>query len=129
HRNKQCCMVFTYVAGKEKKLPCPEARYQEVEITEDDHVYDILKKIDRLYLLPYKLTIFVAPDQEFHPKDTITTTTDFNAWDVCFPHDNSQPRRRYFGFVVKNLDHHFATLLEFCGICNRWGTHFESNCR
>ncbi|CAG8855726.1 23235_t:CDS:2, partial [Gigaspora margarita] len=27
------------------------------------------------------------------------------------------------------MDHHYATLIEFCGKCNRWGTHFESQCR
>ncbi|CAG8458823.1 20597_t:CDS:2 [Gigaspora margarita] len=31
-----------------KELPSLEARYQEIEITEDDRIYDILRKMDRL---------------------------------------------------------------------------------
>ncbi|RIB00133.1 hypothetical protein C2G38_2235503 [Gigaspora rosea] len=81
HRNLQCCLVYTYVVGKNKNLPSPEARYQEVEITEDDRIYDILRKMDRLYLIPYKVTIQVSPNNKFNPKETITTTTELNAWD------------------------------------------------
>ncbi|CAG8856999.1 25733_t:CDS:2, partial [Gigaspora margarita] len=46
--------IYTYIIGKNKNLNSPEARYQEVEITEDDRIYDILRKMDRIYLLPYK---------------------------------------------------------------------------
>ncbi|CAG8706117.1 34723_t:CDS:2 [Gigaspora margarita] len=58
--------------------------------------------------------------------ETITTTTEINAWDVCFPHDFSQPQRLFFGFLVRNMDHYHAMLFEFCGKCSRMGTHFES---
>ncbi|CAG8737429.1 8382_t:CDS:2 [Cetraspora pellucida] len=129
HKTTQSCLVFTYVVGKNKKLPSSEARYQEVEITEEDKIYKILEKMDRTYIIPYNLTIMVAPDQEFHPKNTITTSTDMNAWDVCFPHDPTQPRRRFFGFEVQNMEHNYATLIEFCTACNRWGAHFGSSCR
>ncbi|CAG8783783.1 21036_t:CDS:1, partial [Racocetra persica] len=78
YRTVQCCLVFTYVIGKDKKLSSPEARYQEIEIIKNDYIYDILKKIDHSYLLSYKLTILVISDQNFHPKNTITTTTDIN---------------------------------------------------
>ncbi|CAG8444999.1 15720_t:CDS:2 [Dentiscutata heterogama] len=88
-------IFYTYVVGTNKNLPSSEARYQEVEITEDDLIYDILRKMDRLYLLLYKVTIQLAPNNKFNPKETITTTTELNAWDKC----------------------------------NRWGTHFESQCR
>ncbi|CAG8471686.1 9267_t:CDS:2 [Gigaspora rosea] len=129
YRTVKCCLVFTYIIGKDKNLSSSEARYQEIEIIENDYIYDILKKIDRLYLLPYKLTILLAPDQDFHPKNTITTTTDINVWDVCFPHDPTQPHCQFFGFIAQNMNYCFATLLEFCEICSCWGTHFESICR
>ncbi|CAG8761473.1 18065_t:CDS:2, partial [Racocetra persica] len=60
---------------------------------------------------------------------TITTTTELNAWDICFPQDFFQPQCQFFSFLVRNMDHHYATLIEFCGKCNHWGTHFESQCR
>ncbi|CAG8800096.1 42475_t:CDS:2, partial [Gigaspora margarita] len=90
-------LIYTYVVSKNKNFHSPEARYQEVEITENDH-------------------------NKLNPKETITTTTELNAWNVCFSHDFSQPQ-------LQNMDHHYATLSEFCGKCNRWGTHFESQCR
>ncbi|CAG8545443.1 29808_t:CDS:1 [Racocetra persica] len=70
---------YPYVVGKNKNLPSPEAQYQEVEITEDDRIYDILRKMDHLYLLLYKVTIQIAPNNKFNPKETITTTTELNA--------------------------------------------------
>ncbi|CAG8544781.1 4881_t:CDS:1, partial [Racocetra fulgida] len=100
-------------------LSSPEAQYQEVEIMEDDCIYDILRKMDRLYLLPYKVTILVTPNNKFNSKETITTTTELNAWDICFSHDFSQPKCQFFGFLVQNMDHHYATLIEFCRKCNR----------
>jgi hypothetical protein len=26
------------------------------------------------------------------------------------------------------MDYYFATLIEYCGRCHRWGTHFEKQC-
>jgi hypothetical protein len=104
------------------------ARYQEIEIDETHRVHDILKKMERLYIRPYKTTILAASNQLFEKKDVITISSDFNVWDICFPHNSSQPSRLHFGFIVLNMDHFYATLIEYCERCRRWGTHFEKHC-
>ncbi|CAG8855551.1 7724_t:CDS:1, partial [Gigaspora margarita] len=35
---------------------------------------------------------------KFNPKETITTTTELNAWDVCFPYDFSSTTISVFDF-------------------------------
>ncbi|CAG8788845.1 1986_t:CDS:1, partial [Dentiscutata erythropus] len=49
-------------------------------------------------------TILVALNNEFNPKETITTTTELNAWGICFPHNFSQPVMRSEAYKSVSFD-------------------------